>query len=320
MTPSRTWGILILSLTVAACTGSKTQVASQPTLQVNDHTLTLQEFSDRLARQLKHFDALTAKDPANLNRAKEEVLRTYILESLIIDYARANGISVSGQELDQEVNSFRSTYPDDVSFRRVLAEENLSLNDWRERMRLTLLERKVFQKISEKVPAPTADEIKRYYDENKESFRRKERVYLRQIVLDDLTKATEMREEVKKRKFDELASRYSVAPEGKNGGLVGWIEKGAVDIFDKAFQLPVGGVSQVLESPYGFHILKVERKAPPGFAGLDEARALIEQTLRAQREQGEFSSWLDRQIRASRVLRNQDLIRSVSVETRKGKE
>lgn len=312
--------LTLMSLLSVSCTSQKGQVAGQPVLQVNDHVLTTQEFSDRLARKLKHFDALSAKDPGNLNRTKEEVLRNYTLEALMADYARANSITVSDQELENEVNAFRSAYPDDVAFRNVLAEENLSLSSWRDQLRLTLLERKVFQKISEKIAKPGPEEIKKYYEENKDKYRRKERIYLRQIVTDDLTKATELREEVKKKDFARTATKFSVAPEGKNGGLVGWVERGSVDIFDKAFQMPIGGISQVLESPYGFHILKVERKAPAGFATAEEVKPLLEQALLAQKEQGEFTAWLDRQIRASRVLRNQDLIRAVTVETRKGGE
>ena len=107
-----------------------------------------------------------------------------------------------------------------------------------------------------------------------------------------------------------------MAPEAKSGGLVGWVERGSVDIFDKAFLLPVGGTSQVLESSYGFHIFKVERKAAPGYASVDEVRSQVLQALAGKREQAEFSSWLDKQIRASKVLRDNDLISAISVETR----
>lgn len=306
--------------TLVGCTSQRGSVGGQTVLQVNDHALTAQEFSDRLARKLKQFDALSVKDPTTLNRSKEDVLRNFTLESMIIDYARANSITVSDSELDAEVNQFRSAYPDDVAFRHVLAEENLSVTSWRELLRVTLLEKKVFKKIGEKVQKPTAEEVRKSYEENKTQYKRKERIYLRQIVADDLTKATELKDELKKKSFTELATKFSVAPEGKNGGLVGWIEKGSVDIFDKAFSLPVGGTSSVLESPYGFHIFKVERKAPAGTASLEEVKSEIERNLTAQREQAEFTAWLDRQIRSSRVLRNQDLIRAISVETRKGKE
>lgn len=287
---------------------------------MNDHSLTAQEFSDRMARQLKAFDALSAKDPNTVSRVKDDVFRNYMFEALIVDYARAANLVVLDTELDKEVNDTRSQYPDDVSFRKVLAEENLSVQSWRESLRITLLQRKVFRSITEKLPAPTADEIQRYYTDNKDKYKRKERAYLRQIVTDDLTKATELRDEVKKKDFVKLATQFSVAPEGKNGGLIGWIEKGSVDIFDKAFLLPIGGISQVLESPYGFHIIKVEKKSPAGHLALEDVKSLIRQDLMAQKEQAEFSGWLDRQLRSSRVLKNQELIRNIRVETRKENE
>lgn len=308
--------ILCLSLGLTGCDLGASRVAAKPVLQVNDHTLTAKDFSNQLARRLKNFDALAAKDPNNVKRAKEDILRVFIMRMLVVDFATANGIAVDGNELEKEVNSFRSSYPDDLSFRRVLAEENLSVSDWKEEMRQSLLERKVFSKVSEKVVSPSEDEVRKHYDSNKENYKRKERIYLRQIIVDEFAKGQSIRDELKKKDFIELAKKYSVSPEAKNGGLVGWIEKGTVDIFDKAFTLSVGGTSQVLESSYGFHIFKVERKAAPGYASLDEVRPEIVRQLLGKKEQAEFSGWLDKQIRASRVLRDNDLLSAITVETR----
>lgn len=305
-----------LCFLIAGCDLGASRIAAKPVVQVNDHTLSAKDFSDRLARQLKSFDALSAKDPNNVKRAKEDVIRVFILQSLTADYASKNKIVVDDSELEKEINQFRASYPDDLSFRRTLAEENLSISDWKEELRQTLLSRKVFPQLAGKVQDPSDQEIKKFYEDNKNIFKRKERVYLRQIILDELTKAQSVRDELKKKDFVELAKRYSVAPEAKNGGLVGWVEKGSVDIFDKAFSLPVGGLSQVLESSYGFHIFKVERKAGPGFATVDEVRATIVQSIKGKKEQAEFADWLDKQIRSSRVLRDNDLIGAISVETR----
>ncbi len=306
-------GICIL---MAGCDLGASRVAAKPVVQVNSHTMSTKEFADRLARRLKNFDALSAKDPNNVKRAKEEVIRSFILQALTEDYAKKADISIDDTELEKEINQFRASYPDDLSFRRTLAEENLSMSDWKEELKQTLLARKVFKKISGGIQPPAPTEIQKYYDSNKELYRRKERIYLRQIILDELSKAQSVRDELKKKDFVELAKKYSVAPEAKAGGLVGWVEKGSVDIFDKAFTLPIGGMSQVLESSYGFHIFKVERKAGPGFATLDEVRDEIVQTLMGQKEQAEFAGWLDKQIRSSRVLRDYELIGAVSVETR----
>lgn len=307
---------LSLCILIAGCDIGASRVANKPVVQVNERTLSAKDFADQLARKLKNFDALAAKDPNNVKRAKEDIIRVFILQVLTEDYAKANQIVVEDSELEKEINLVRSSYPDDLSFRRVLAEESLSMSDWKEHLRQTLISRKVFKKLSEKVQPPTPAEIQKYYEDNKSLYKRKERIYLRQIILDELSKAQSVREELKRKDFVDLARKYSVAPEAKSGGLVGWVEKGSVDIFDKAFNLPVGGMSQVLESSYGFHIFKVERKTGPGFATLDEVKDQISQTLMGKKEQAEFAAWLDKQIRASRVLRDNDLLAAISVETR----
>lgn len=308
----------LLVLVSTACSWQEHKLRSQPVISVNGKTLSAKEFAEQLARRLKRLDALSAKDPANLKRTKSDLVRVFILNAMIENFAKENSISVSDEELETEVNAIRSGYPDDLSFRRVLAEEGLSLSEWKQALRLTLLSRKVFQEITKAVQDPTVKELQAAYDKDRSRFKRGERIYLRQIILDDITKAEAVRDQIRKGResFAEMAKKYSVAPEGKNGGLVGWVERGSVDIFDKAFSLPVGGVSKVLESTYGFHIFKVERKASPGFAQFGEVRAELESEMRATREQAEFSSWLDRQIRTSRVSIDQGLIDGITVETR----
>lgn len=311
-------GILlsIVILEFPGCTWRNTQVADQTVIQIEDRSLNLKEFSDRLSRQLKNFDALSAKDPAQVDRARQSVTREYLIETLFSKFAAKNNIEITQSEWDQEVNEIRGGFPDDASFRRALAEENLSLAEWRDRIKFLMMQKRVFADFAKKYQPPTDDEIKKYYDENKERFHHPERIYLRQIVVDDLSKAQEILAETKKRKFDELATQYSIAPEGKNGGLVGWVQRGSVDIFDKAFTIGIGNNSQVLESPYGFHIFRVEKKEPAGYTKVDELKPLISKILVGQKEQKEYTQWLDEQLRSTRVSINKDLINQLKVETR----
>lgn len=307
---------LIFTLFVTGCDWAGSRLSNKTVLQVNESKMSTKEFSDQLARKLKNFDALGAKDPQNIKRAKNDIIRNFILKTVTTDFAVKEMIVVDPSEVEKEINLFRASYPDDLSFRRVLAEENLSLAEWKEELTYSLLERKVFSKITEKIPAPTEGEIQKYYEENKQRYRRAERILLRQIISDDLQKAQSIRDELKGKDFAEVAKKVSVAPEAKSGGLVGWIEKGSVDIFDKAFALPVSSISQVLESTYGFHIFKVEKKMPAGFAEKSEVKKEIIQALMGKKEQGEFASWLDKQVRASRVLKDAAIIDGITVETR----
>lgn len=296
------------------CSSNHQKISAKPVQKVNDHVLTTKQFANELARQLRNFDALAAKDPNTIQRVKEDILKSFLVKSLTLDWARSQNVSISDSNLNAEVDKLRANYPDDLSFRRSLAQQNLSFSEWREELRYTLIEKEVFKKINEKIKPPAEGEIKQYYDTQKDRFKRKDRIYLRQIVVDEEAKADTIKIDLKTKDFSELAKKYSITPDGKNGGVVGWIEKGSVDYFDPLFS--AGGSLQTIRSPFGIHIIKIEKKAAATVLSLEEVKSQIVKDLRAQREQAEYVAWLDAQLRSSKVLRDYELINSITVDTR----
>lgn len=284
-------------------------------MQVNTHQLSAKEFSNQLARKLRGFDALGAKDSVNVFKAKEDVVNDFVTQSLTLDWAAANGISVNDHDVDREVEKFRAQYPDDLSFRKALASEGLSFTEWREDLRFRLIQRLFFSKLNEKNPQPTDESISHYYQTNREEFRRKDRILIRQIVLKNDASADVIRSEAKRSDFSKLAQKYSITPEAKKGGLIGWIEKGSVDYFDPLFNLPMNALHEV-KSPFGIHIVRVEQKSQGGILPLETVRPLIISKLRAQKEQGLYVSWLDANLRSSKVYKNYDLINALVVSTK----
>lgn len=309
-------GALCLSLLLAACPSHDQNVSGKIVLKVNEHSLSLRDFSNQLARRLKDLDALSAKSSQTVALLKEELLRSFITRALILDFARTKKIEVDSTELEKEVDKIRASYPDDVTFRRTLAQENISFSEWREQLKYRLIEQKVFSYITEKIKPPTNEELKQYYDQNSVQFKTKERVYIRQIVVEEQGKAEYLKNELKKRSLETLAKSYSIAPEAKNGGAVGWIGKGEVDFFDPVFNYKIGVPGPIFKSPFGFHIVTVERKSPATNLSFDEVKPRIERQIRAQREQALFTEWLDAQLRSSRVWRDYKLINSLSVDTK----
>ncbi len=308
-------GLFAFILTVG-CQPNYPKLVNKPIVQVNEHSLTTKEFAGQLARRLKDLDGFTAKDPQIVRQAKDQIINDFIIKSLVTDWARTKNISVQESSVDSLVDKYRSHYPDDLSFRRLLAKEHLSFSEWREKLRHSLIEQEVFKKIGEKIRPPGEDEIKKYYAEKKDQFKKKERIYIRQIVVDEMAKAELIKASSKTKDFSGLAQKFSNAPEAKSGGLVGWIEKGTVDFYDELFDLQVGAISQIIKSPFGYHIVKIERKSPPTSATLDEARPGIVRELTAKREQAEFVAWLDKQIRSSKVMKDYDLLNAINVDTR----
>jgi parvulin-like peptidyl-prolyl isomerase len=74
----------------------------------------------------------------------------------------------------------------------------------------------------------------------------------------------------------------------------GWFAKGDLDesIEKVVFSLPVGKVSEVVETPYGFHIFEILGRRPEGVRSLHEAMPEIETKLRSERLEAFYSEWL----------------------------
>lgn len=307
-------GLFVFLGLLVGCTSETQRMSAKPVEKVNDHLLTAKEFSQELARSLKNFDALAAKDPHNIARAKENILNEFLVKSLTLDWAKSKSISVPDHVLDKEVNRIRASYPDDLTFRRSLAQESLSFSEWREKLRYSIIEKEVFKKLNENTKTPSDSEIEKFYEANKDKFKRKESIFIRQIVVDEKAKAEAIKMDLKKADFADLAKKFSITPEGKKGGEVGWIEKGTVDYFDPLFSS--GSGVQTLESPVGVHLIRVEKKMGVHVLPLSSVKPQIIRDLRAQREQAEYVAWLDAQLRSSKVFKDHDLINSIRVDTR----
>jgi parvulin-like peptidyl-prolyl isomerase len=308
---------LVLCFLLTACFSQKTVIGKKVALKINNTEITTQEFADRLAQKLKNYDAIQVKDAANLEGAKKQTIEDLVMESLIQQYCAKTGITVSNDELEAEVNKIRTKYPDDNAFKGALTEEGMSFDRWKAGIKITLLQRKLIEHLSKDLPEPKDAEMKAYYEQNKKSFERPARIQLRQIVVATEDNAKRIYDDVVAGKdFAELAKKFSVAPEGENGGVTNWIEKGTLEVFDNAFKLKVGERSKIVKSPYGYHIYQVLKKENETKLNFDQAKASIRTALRERQEHQAFATWLEEQLKSSTVMRNDALIKAIQVTTR----
>lgn len=307
--------ILFLSAGLTFCTRDKNDPSTRIVIKVNEQELNLQRFSLLLARRLKNAPAFIAKDTHYIDKIKDEVMSQFISIGLIKEWAQKNQLSISDDELEAEVQRIRKDYPDDLSFRKFLATEGLSFSDWRSDLKDSLLEKAFFKLLRVKIQPPSETEIKTYYESNKSNYKIKERVFIRQAVVSDQVQAETLLKDSAKTDLSVLATRYSITPEAKTGGVIGWVEQGTVEEFDPLFKVPLQKV-QILKSPAGFHVMRVEKKSPAGFLSLSEVTPLISEELLAKKEQAEFLAWTDRQLRDSHVFKDTALMSSLKIETR----
>lgn len=130
----------------------------------------------------------------------------------------------------------------------------------------------------------TEEEIRRYYELHKSEFFLPERVQVSQILVPTEAEAVDIWEKVKggtEEEFRAAARAKSIGPEAANGGEMGIFQKGQLpeEMDTAVFSLSEGEVSPVLESSYGFHIFRLDRKFDSEWLSLEEASASIRHLL-----------------------------------------
>ena len=141
-------------------------------------------------------------------------------------------------------------------------------------------------------------EIEAYYQNNQEKFGQPKRIKVRHILVkgdprdpkalaEAKQKAESIREEASKGKdFGQLAKQHSEDPGTKDkGGDLGYIARGQVvpEFESAAFSLPVGGISPVVQTPYGFHIIRVDEIQEARIEPLEKVKDQILSTLRLRK-------------------------------------
>ncbi len=310
--------LLVFTSCSPQCTPGTQSLSNRVVIQVDDSEMSAQEFASRLAERLKNYDALAVKEDRILSKAKQDIVRDFILKVLTENWAQSNQVILRKEDIDAQINDIRNQYPDDLTFRQKLIEENLTYEEWLEKMKFSLLQNLVMKKLIEDTKPPEQSELKAYYESNKDLFKKARQVKLRQIVLKNENDAKSIRSEIhkKKKQMEDLAPKFSIAPEGLNKGELGWVEEGTLEVFDKVFDQPTGYLSGVLKSPYGYHIIKVLDKRNAMTVKFEDVKDKIYKVFIQNREQAAYSKWLENEIRKAKVMKDEAFIENIKIETR----
>ncbi|MFH2135234.1 MAG: SurA N-terminal domain-containing protein [Pseudomonadota bacterium] len=158
---------------------------------------------------------------------------------------------------------------------------------------------------------PTDAEVKRYYDEHLNEFSDREERQASHILISVATQASEAEKQAAKEKAEQLLADVKAAPakfaalakensqdpgSAANGGDLGMFARGMmVKPFDEAvFSMKVGQISDLVQTDFGYHIIKVTAIKPSKAQPLKEVSALIEQRLRAQQAADKFAELAER--------------------------
>jgi peptidyl-prolyl cis-trans isomerase C len=213
------------------------------------------------------------------------------------------------QKVDEKVGQTRKQFPSQADFEKALKGANITENKLKDLARRNividnLMQKEVFSKIT-----VTEADAKKFYDDNPDKFKMPERTQASHILIsadqkatpEDKKKAKEKAEAIRKRvakgeDFAAVAKAESNCPSAAKGGDLGYFGKGQmVPEFEKAAAaLKLGELSDVVESPFGYHIIKVMDRKPADTVKFAEVKDKIEDYLKGQKAQKPMSDYVEK--------------------------
>jgi peptidyl-prolyl cis-trans isomerase C len=281
---------LLLTLGPAGC-GPKMDVSTVAT--VNGTPVTIREVEERYARLERELETSPASPRADAVQLKRAILQELINRKLLLGVAGERKLSASADEIDQEEQKLLTSLSADEQ-KEVFSGGRMTPERFREILGEDLVLRKLSETLGAGAPATEA-EIAEAYEKGKTQFFQQESVRARQILVNTEAETRA----VKKRlalgeDFAKVAREASQSPDAKGGGDLGFFQRGQMppELETWAFQLKPGQTSPVIETPYGFHILKVEEQKPPRQLELSEVRETIAGQIAARKREERYEELL----------------------------
>ena len=269
--------------------------SDQVVLTVNGEKITAKQFDKVLNAQKKIFRVQNFEElkKEELVWIKTRGLNEIIRNTLIAQEIAKENISIEQNVLESNLRKAREGYLEGA-FEKTLDLEGISIADWEKSIEKKLLTNElIHQQVNSKVSL-SDKELRDYYDKNHNEFHKKEQVKALHIMVESEEEIREIQKELrsKQKTFPALAMEYSLGPEGAQGGDLGYFEAGQMpEEFDDVFKLKINKVSDIIKTPYGFHLLKVVDKIEERKMDFVESKSRVEKILLQHLQDQAFQKW-----------------------------
>jgi hypothetical protein len=223
------------------------------------------------------------------------------------------GITVSDDELEDAFAFIKRSYPQG-RFDEVVRDE-AARRRWKGSLHQRLLIEKVINRVSQITSPIDEHTLRKYYKKHRSQFVVPEQVRVRQIVVKDRQEAQNLLTRIKQgASFEELARRHSTGPEAEMGGDLGFFGRGDMpEEFDVVFSLKAGETSDIVQSPYGYHIFQVVARRGQSQSNFDEVKDQVKKMIVREEEDKIFRGWLKKVKKKASIRVNKKVLENIGL-------
>ena len=283
----KTATLLALALCVAG-TGCKQQAGSEAKkdkggvvlAEVNGATITDADFYKEQENLPPYLKPMT-----ETAEGKKEMLDTMVVRELIMQQAQKDGIDKSPA---------------------VAAK----LEDLKKRV---IVEAFLKKKVEESANISDAD-LQAFYKKNEDKFKTGDQIRASHILVKTEPEAKEIEKQLKGgAKFEDLAKKHSIDGAAAKGGDLGWFGKGSMlpDFEKVAFSLKEGTTSGIVQTKFGYHIIKATGKRPAGTRSFEEVKDQIKAAVAPEKQQETFKKLKEELKKGAKLTIKEDALKGL---------
>jgi hypothetical protein len=285
--------LLVSVLLICTCSACSTRSGSNQAvvIRVGDRSITGGDIT-----RIVNLTSLENGIPANVVWSSMNVLVNKIVDdSLILAYGKDRGIGLDEIELERDIQDIMKDYPGE-SFKETLLTRCIDFHEWKERLGEQLLIQKIVRQRMKSVGPVSYDAIRSYYEQRHEEFSHPPRVKFVHVIAAMKSDVEALLTRI--REGEEIESMVQGKTLG-NGIQVdlsmSWHTEDMLPpaLSEAAFSMPVGEVSPIIQTPYGFHVIKVVQRELAGRKDLMEVMGEIEETLLSKERESLYARWLE---------------------------
>ena len=243
-----------------------------------------------------------------LPKLKNDILNNLIDRELLYQESQKMKITVDSNAVADQMATIKQRFQSPAEFEAAIKELNVSEADIQSQISRDLAIRELIDKqVTQKVVV-TEEETKAYYDANPDQFKQPEQVKARHILIkvdpnSSETQKAEARQEIKEIQqklqngddFAGLAKEYSQGPSSVKGGDLGFFRRGQMvkPFEDAAFALKPNEISDIVETQFGYHLIKVEEKKPETTLVFADIKDRLNQHLKEKKIDKEAKEYIE---------------------------
>jgi peptidyl-prolyl cis-trans isomerase C len=291
--------------TTKSATSNKGKVAS-----VNGTAISQEQFDRAWAPYKQQIDAQPKGTVSNeqLTQVKTRVLDTLIATELLTQESQKSGVAVNETEVNKAYDEQKAQFKTDAEFQAALKQYNFTEAGFKKQIKQQIgIQQFIVKKFAQNTTI-SDEEVKKYYDDNPDKFKQDAQVKVSHIMIMISSDADQAKKDEAKKKIGEALKRVKagedfavVAKEVSEdtgskdgGGDLDYLSKGQTPqaFEDAAFALKQGEISDIVETPNGFHIIKVTDKKDAKTITYDESKEEVRSALKSNKINSDINKYL----------------------------